>query len=100
MPISISVGKRTYQSTDRNHAEECLFLSRKHDTGDLSAEMDGWPCTGERGHDCHQLFIKQSLGRTITLSITADHGGYARNHDKDFGATGTIIYHDGTVQYR
>ena len=99
MPISISVGSRTYESTNRKHAEEVLFDSRRH-RGDFEAEMDGWPCTGERGHDCHELFRRQSVGRTITLTITGDHGGYARNHDRAFGATGTIVYSDGEVEYR
>jgi hypothetical protein len=98
MPISISVGRRTYQSTNRNHAEEVMFSSGNH-RGDFDADMDGWPCTGERGHNCHELFIRQSAGRTITLTVSGDHAGYAANHERAFGATGTITYNNGAVTY-
>lgn len=98
MPITITVKGKDYESTKKNHAEEVLFGSGKH-KGDFEAEMDGWPCTGERGHDCHALFIKESAGRTITLTISGDHGGYAANHGFDFGHTGTITYDNGVATY-
>lgn len=99
MPMSISVRNRTYESTNRYHAEEVMFASGRH-RGDFEAEMGGWPCTGERGHDCHELFRRQSIGRTITLTITGDHAGYSANHGQASGATGTIVYSDGEIEYR
>ncbi|MEW6982678.1 hypothetical protein AAD001_08505 [Colwelliaceae bacterium 6471] len=99
MPIEISVGKRTYQSTDRKHSEEVMFESGKYNNGDFTAEMTGWPCTGERHHNCHDLFKRQSKDRTITVIVEDDHGGYAKNHGKEFGATGTITYVNGIVEY-
>lgn len=100
MPITVSVGKKEFVSDTKKHAEENLFAVRKYAQGDLDVEMNGWPCTGERGHDCHALFISESQGRTITVTVTDDHGGYARNHDKVFGATGTIVYKHGKVTYQ
>lgn len=99
MPIEISVGKRFYESTNSKHSEELLFESGRFDEGDFVAEMNGWPCTGERHHDCHALFIKQSTGRIITVIVEGDHGGYAKNHGKEFGDTGVITYRNGVVEY-
>jgi hypothetical protein len=99
MPIKIAVGKREYESTNKNHAEEVMFASGKHNAGNFTVEMDGWPCTGERGHNCHRIFILRSAGRTITVEVTGDHGGYAKNHGRDFGSTGTITYANGAVTY-
>lgn len=98
MATSISVGNRTYESTNREHAEERMVNSGRH-RGDIEAEMNAWPCTGERGHNCHELLRRQSVGRRIVLTITDDHGGYARNHGREFGATGTITYNDGEATY-
>jgi hypothetical protein len=101
MAIEISIGKKTYVSDKKRHAEEVMFADPKHKTGDLEVEMNGWPCTGERGHDCHALFKEQSRGRTITLTITDDHAGYAANHGKRFGAGGKIIYKQaGEPEYK
>ena len=69
MPISVTVNRKTYESTNKKHAEEVMFESGKHNGGDLAVEMDGWPCTGERGHDCHRLFTNRSAGRTITVTV-------------------------------
>src|SRR5437868_14307273 len=99
MPISVTVNRKTYESTNKKHAEEVMFESGKHNGGDLAVEMDGWPCTGERGHDCHRLFTNRSAGRTITVTVAGDHGGYAKNHGKNFGDTGTITYARGVVTY-
>lgn len=99
MPIEISVGKKTYESTKSKHSEEVMFDSGKYDEGNFTAEMTGWPCTGERHHDCHALFVKQSIGRVITVVIEDDHGGYAANHGKKFGDTGTITYANGVANY-
>lgn len=99
MPIVISVGRRTYESTNSNHAEEVMFASKRYDSGDFTAEMTGWPCTGERHHNCHQLFKTKSTGREITINVTGDHAGYAKNHGKEFGDIGTIIYANGVVEY-
>jgi hypothetical protein len=96
--ITITVKGKSYESTTRKHAEEVLFGSGKH-RGDFEAEMNGWPCTDEARHDCHALFIRESAGRTITLTVTGDKGGYAKNHGLDFGATGTITYDNGNVTY-
>ncbi len=98
MPITVSVGSREYDSTNRKHAEEVMFESGRH-RGSIEVEMNGWPCTGERGHNCHDLFIRQSAGRKITVTVTDDHGGYAANHGFAFGHTGTIVYDDGNVSY-
>lgn len=98
MPVEISVGRRSYESTNRNHAEELMIASGRHQ-GSFSAEMNAWPCTGERGHNCHELLRRSSIGRTITVEITDDHGGYAANHDQAFGSTGTITYSNGEVSY-
>lgn len=99
MPITVSVGKKSYESTDSTHAEEALFRSGRHDSGDIAVEMDAWPCTGERHHNCHQLFLDKSTSRRITVTVTNDHGGYAKNHGRDFGATGTITYQFGAATY-
>lgn len=100
MPVQITAnGKKSYEGNDRNHAEEVMFNSGKYDSGTLNVEMDAWPCTGERGHNCHALFIRKSAGRKITLTITSDHGGYAANHGKTMGSTGTITYDNGSVTY-
>ncbi len=98
MPITATVGRREYQSTDRYHAEEVMFSSGRYDAGDFEVEMNGWPCTGERHHNCHELFIRKSAGRTITVIVEADHGGYAANHGLRFGSTGQIVYADGVPE--
>ena len=101
MPIEITVGKKTYESTKHNHAEEIMFNSGRYEAGDFTAEMDGWPCTGEhKGHNCHALFTRQSAGRTITLIVNDDHAGYAKNHDFDFDTIGKIIYSNGKIEYK
>ncbi len=97
MAVEISVGRRSYEGNNQQHAEEVMFGSGRYEAGDFAAEMNAWPCTGERHHDCHALFTRKSAGRTITLTVTGDKGGYAKNHDLDFGATGTIVYADGTT---
>ncbi len=98
MPTTLFIGKDIYESTKSRHAEELMFSNPKYSSGDLEIEMNAWPCTGERGHDCHELFRRKSEGRRITVEITDDHGGYARNHGKAFGSTGTIIYDNGNVE--
>lgn len=98
MPVSVSVGKREYYSTKSKHAEEIMFESGRYDSGDFEVEMDAWPCTGERHHDCHSLFIKKSSGRKITLIIKGDHGGYAACHGRSFGASGKIVYNNGVAE--
>ncbi len=95
MPIKVSVGNREYESTNRNHAEEVMFGSGRYVAGDFTVNMDGWPCTGERNHDCNALFLRESANRTITVIVSGDHAGYARNHGKNFGSTGTITYRNG-----
>ncbi len=99
MPVKAYVGKKEYPGNDRNHAEEVLFNSKKYDIGNLTVELDAWPCMGERGHNCHNLFKTKSIGRTITVNITGDHAGYAVMHGKKFGATGTITYANGVITY-
>jgi Cu2+-containing amine oxidase len=99
MPVNAYVGKKKYEGTDRNHAEEVLFASGKYNAGNLTVDLDAWPCTGERGHNCHRLFQTRSAGRTITVNVSGDHAGYAVNHGLQFGATGTITYADGAVTY-
>ena len=99
MPVEATVGRRTYPSTDRNHAEEVMFSSGRHNTGNLAVDLNAWPCTGERGHDCHALFIARSVGRVITVTVTDDHGGYAANHGQTIGSTGTITYNNQVVTY-
>ena len=47
----------------------------------------------------HRLFTNRSAGRTITVTVAGDHGGYAKNHGKNFGDTGTITYARGVVTY-
>lgn len=99
MPIETSVGRKTYESTNTKHSEEVMFESGKYKEGNFTAEMTGWPCTGERHHNCHELFLKQSVGRVITVVVEDDHGGYAKNHGKNFGDTGTITYANGVAVY-
>jgi hypothetical protein len=99
MPINVSVGRRSYESTNKKHAEEVMFADIRYATGNFTVDMDGWPCTGERGHNCHQLFKTKSVGRIITVNVSGDHAGYSRNHDRNFGATGTITYNNGVVTY-
>jgi len=99
MPVEASVGRRAYPSTKKNHSEELLFASNRYNAGDLEVEMNAWPCTGERGHNCHELFRRNSAGRTITVTVTEDHGGYAANHGKPMGTIGTITYTNGVVAY-
>ncbi|WP_437985447.1 hypothetical protein [Sorangium sp. So ce117] len=98
MPISVTVKGKTYESDGHYHAEEVMFASVKRQ-GNLDVEMNGWPCTGERHHDCHQLFLDQSANRTITVTITGDHAGYAANHGRKFGDKGTITYAAGVATY-
>lgn len=99
MPVSVTVGKKEYEGTKSNHAEEVMFNSGRHDTGNLTIEMNAWPCTGERHHNCHNLFLQKSNGRTITVVVNEDHGGYAKNHGQHFGAKGTITYANGVATY-
>jgi len=99
MPTKASVGKKEYESTKQNHAEELLFASGKHRLGNITVELDAWPCTGERGHNCHALFQRESANRIITVVVGGDHGGYAKNHGKEFNATGTITYNNLTITY-
>ncbi len=80
------------ESTKRNHAEELV-------AGDIASgseyriTLNAWPCTGERGHNCHALLQQtaNSNNVTITAICTSDHGGYAANHHRA-GPTGTITY--------
>lgn len=97
MPVEVSVGKKDYESTNKYHGEELALAA--HPVGNITVNMNAWPCTGERGHDCHALFKKKSAGRTITVVINADHAGYAANHGRAFGATGTITYTKGVAVY-
>lgn len=99
MPVTASVGRKVYEGTNSNHAEEVLFESGKYNSGNLTVDLDAWPCTGERGHNCHRLFQTRSMGRIITVNIGGDHAGYAVNHGQQFGATGTITYDNGEVTY-
>ena len=99
MPVSAAIGKHSYEGDKRYHAEEVMFNSGRHDSGNINIELNAWPCTGERHHNCHALFIKKSIGRTITVVVTEDHGGYAPDHNKHFGETGTIVYNNGVVTY-
>jgi hypothetical protein len=61
--------------------------------------MDAWPCTGEAGHNCHNLFKLRSTGRIITVNCNGDHADFAATHGKAFGSTGTITYNNGAVTY-
>jgi hypothetical protein len=97
MAVEARVGRYGFESTSSNHAEELLFASGRFDTGNFTVDLNAWPCTGERGHDCHNLFITKSSGRTITVNVTDDHGGYAANHGLAFGSTGTITYANGAA---
>jgi hypothetical protein len=99
MPVHATVGNRTYPSDDRDHAEEKMFASNRYNAGNFTVELDAWPCTGEKHHNCHQLLKQRSMGRVITAIVTGDHGGYARNHGLAFGATGTITYTNGEAAY-
>lgn len=98
MPVEVTLGRNTYAGDNKLHAEEVMFNSGKFPAqGNVNVSMNAWPCTGERHHNCHQRFIERSAGRTITISITGDHAGYAANHGKPFGATGTITYTNGVA---
>ena len=50
-------------------------------------------------HNCHDLFKRRSAGRTITLTIVGDSGGYAVNHEDKAEGDNTITYADGEVTY-
>lgn len=99
MPVEVSVGRHNHVGNNRNHAEEVMFLSGRHGSGNLAVTINAWPCTGERHHDCHRLFAQQSLNRTIVVTITGDHAGYSANHPNRVGglATGTITYTNGQL---
>lgn len=98
MPIEVTLNrKKDFVSNHKNHAEEVMFATDP--AGSLEVEMNGWPCVNEGRHDCHGLFVNKSAGRTITVTITEDHGGYAASHGQAFGSTGTITYADGNVTY-
>jgi hypothetical protein len=99
MPVTVNDGKKDYPSTNNIHGEEEMFNKTKFQSGNFTVTMNAWPCTGERHHNCHQLFKTKSVGRIITVVITGDHGGYARNHGKAFGAKGTITYNNGVATY-
>ncbi|WP_437745320.1 hypothetical protein WME73_10400 [Sorangium sp. So ce302] len=98
MPISVTVKGKTYESDGHYHAEE-IMLASVSSTANLVVEMNGWPCTGERYHDCHKRFLTASASRTITVTITDDHAGYAANHGRKFGEKGTITYANGVATY-
>lgn len=92
--LQAQVGRRSYQPTQSRHAEELIL--QEHRAGDLTIEMNAWPCM-ER---CHNLLLQASRGgRTITVEVTGDQGGYARDHGRAFGATGTITYQEGHATY-
>jgi len=93
--VEATIGKNTFASTKSKHAEELLFSDPNNLEGNLVIEMNAWPCVGEGFHNCHNLFLTQSKGRTITVHITEDHAGYAADHGLEFGSTGTITYRDG-----
>lgn len=96
MSVDVTIKKKTYSSTKKNHGEEIMFSTGKYNTGDLAISMNGWPCTGGHNHhNCHDLFIRKSAGRTITITITGDKAGYALNYGRKLGATGTITYTNG-----
>jgi hypothetical protein len=89
-----------YEGTKTNHAEEVLFNDTKHESKNpLNLEMNAWPCTGERHHNCHELLKKQSGQRVIILKITGDQGGYAQNHLPMSQHNNTIVYTNGNVRY-
>lgn len=99
MPVEVSVGRRDYVGTNRLHAEEVMFNSGRHSAGNLAVTINAWPCTGERHHNCHLLFTQRSVGRTIVVTVTADHAGYSANHANRAGGltTGTITYTNGNL---
>ena len=101
MPITATVKKVTYEGTKTKHAEQVMFDSGKYESGNFTVELTGWPCMERAigGFHCHNLFIRKSTGRVITVNITADTGGYALSHGKTLGATGTITYNNGLATY-
>ena len=102
MPIYVQVKKSTYESVGQRHAEEEMFSTGRYDSGDLVVSMNGGPCVGYgkgHGHNCHGLFLRKSAGRTITVEVTDDRGGYAADHGKLYGSTGRIVYRNGVASY-
>jgi hypothetical protein len=98
MPVKAWIGNKEFSGDDKSHCEETIFQNPYYSSGELFIDLDAWPCClGERGKNCHALFIKQSLNRTITVTITDDHGGYAKDHGYPGGTTGKIIYDNGVV---
>ncbi len=107
--------KKSFTSTSAKHAEEVAFATaalRKGGpkevsnpllkTGSLTFEMDGWPCVNEKHHDCHDLFTRHSQdapGRTITVVMTDDSGGYKASHAGAAAGHTTITYTNGVVAY-
>jgi hypothetical protein len=98
MPVKAKIGKKEFEGNNQRHCEETIFDNPKYSSGELFIELDAWPCClGERGKNCHALFIRQSLNRTITVTVEADHAGYAVNHGYPAQTKGTITYKNGVV---
>ena len=108
--IVAQVGRQEYRGTDSEHSEEVMFKDTVRKTGNFAVSLNAWPCTGtgnssSEKHNCHPLFKDQSSGRTITVTVTGNHAGYAADHltrshaqfgrrfEKDL--SGTIVYRDG-----
>jgi hypothetical protein len=100
MPVTLTItGGASYESTKAKHAERQLFDVYKDSasTTPLALTMDAWPCSDSKGLSCHQFLRILSMRRTITLIVSADHGGYAADHNLARDSTGTIVYANGTV---
>ena len=78
------------------HAEQKILQAKENSEGDLHISINAWPCT----QTCHPLLIEKSAGRTITLTITGDKGGYSADHGADAQGHNTIVYNNGNATYQ
>jgi len=73
------------------HAEKQAVRKavEKAPTANIALEQNAWPCS-----DCDGWLQGQATEHniTITVTVTADQGGYSQDHGLAYGATGNLVY--------
>jgi hypothetical protein len=103
--LKATYGRKEVTPSGKNHAEPILCTAfsdgfaalnkNKKKTAPVTAlsaqafSMNAWPCA-----DCDALLSKTATkcGTTITVTVTADKGGYSADHGMPAKSTGTITY--------
>jgi hypothetical protein len=92
--------KPTEYSDGKNHAENQLLFD--YSTGDLTFDIDAWPCNGKGDPGCHTMLKLNSnkAKRKITVNVDTPEEKYAEGHpDAADPKKGTITYEAGEATY-